>query len=151
MKDPQAYLQTAAQWHFSPETGFPYWLERAKVLDFDPLTEVKTLEDPARFPDIVGELHDVAVRNRVPRGYGTNPPTPLVFETGDSTGARPVAYGARGQVLMNHISKNMFVPNNLERETAFRVPGPDGHVGDSVSEITPIQTFEGQAVLDGVY
>jgi hypothetical protein len=33
-----------------------------------------------------------------------------------------VPYGARGQVVMNHISKAMFLPNNLERDTAIRVP-----------------------------
>jgi hypothetical protein len=49
VKDPQAYLQAAVQWHFSPETGARYWLERAKPLDFDPVTEVKT-DDLARSP-----------------------------------------------------------------------------------------------------
>ena len=27
---------------------------------------------------------------------------------------------------MNHVSKGMFIPNNLERDTAVRMPGPDG-------------------------
>jgi hypothetical protein len=49
VNDPQAYWQAAVQWHFSPETGSRYWLERAKPLDFDPVTEVKT-EDLARSP-----------------------------------------------------------------------------------------------------
>ncbi|MCW2653888.1 MAG: biosynthetic enzyme [Mycobacterium sp.] len=86
MKDPQAYLQAAVQWRFSLETGSPYWLERVKALDFDPLTEVKIFEDLARFPNIVGELRNVA-RDLVPKGYGPNPPTPLVFETSGTTGA----------------------------------------------------------------
>ena len=69
----------------------------------------------------------------------------------DPETGRAVPYGERGQVVMNHISKSMFLPNNLERDTAIRVPGPDGQVGDSVSEVKPVQTFGGQAVIEGVY
>lgn len=66
------------------------------------------------------------------------------------TGAR-VDYGQRGQVVMNHISKGMFIPNNLERDTAIRWPGPDGQVGDSVSDIAPVAVFDGEPVIEGVY
>jgi hypothetical protein len=62
-----------------------------------------------------------------------------------------VAYEARGQVAMNHISKNMFVPNGLERDTAIRVAGPAGQVGDSVSDVRHVETFEDQAVIEMVY
>jgi phenylacetate-coenzyme A ligase PaaK-like adenylate-forming protein len=348
--DPPAYLREAVRWHFSPETGCPYWLKRAEMLDFNPLTDVTTFEDLALFPNIVDELRDVDVRELVPAGYGPNPPIPAVYESGGTTGApkravfmpdweeqftawyaaelleqpglrdggllmvgpsgphmfgqiqrrvaallnsvlftidldprwvkklvargavdeaaayvdhileqaghilrtqditiltttppllqaiardddlvdvindkvlriqgggahfdedtrgilreifpnakvrniygstmilgaartreglsehdpvihdaqspyitfsvidpetgRPVPYGQRGQVVMNHISKTMFLPNNLERDTAIRVPGPDGQVGDSVSEVKPVETFGGQAVIEGVY
>jgi phenylacetate-coenzyme A ligase PaaK-like adenylate-forming protein len=348
--DPQAYLQAALRWHFRPDTGSPYWLKRARALDFDPLTDVKTFEDLALFPNIVDELRDVPVRDLVPAGYGPNPPTPAVFESGGTTGApkrvivlpdweeqvtawhaaelveqpglrdsgllmigptgphmfgqlqrgvaaainsvlftidldprwvkklvargaadevaayvdhiidqaghilrtqdvtlivttppllqaiarrddlvdvindkvlriqvggahldedtrdilreifpdatlqngfgstmilgatptrhslseedpvifdarspyitfsvidpqtgRPVGYGERGQVVMNHVSKAMFLPNNLERDTAIRVAGPAGQVGDSLSEVKPVETFGGEAVIEGVY
>lgn len=348
--DPQAYLQAAVRWHFSPDTGSTYWLKRAKTLDFHPLSDVKTFEDLALFPNTVNELRDIPVRDLVPAGYGPNPPTPAVFESGGTTGApkrvivlpdwekqfvawyaaelleqpglrdsgllligptgphmfghfqrglaaalncvlftidldprwaktlvardardqasayvdhiveqaayilrtqdvklmvttppllqaiarhadlvdvinekvlriqlggahldedtrdilreifpnatlrngfgstmilgaaptrkplseedpvifdartpyitfsvidpetgRPVAYGERGQVVMNHISKTMFLPNNLERDTAIRVPGPDGQIGDSLSEVKPVETFGGEAVIEGVY
>ena len=62
-----------------------------------------------------------------------------------------VPYGERGQVVMNHVSKGMFIPNNLERDTAIRQRGPDGQVGDSVSEVAPVATFEGEDVIEGVY
>jgi hypothetical protein len=52
---------------------------------------------------------------------------------------------------MNHISKAMFLPNNLERDTAIRVAGPQGQVGDSVSEVKPVDTFGGETVVEGVY
>src|SRR3981081_1411391 len=50
----------------------------------------------------------------------------ITFSVIDPETSRPVPYGERGQVVMNHISKSMFLPNNLERDTAIRVPGPDG-------------------------
>jgi len=62
-----------------------------------------------------------------------------------------VPYGARGQVVMNHVSKGMFIPNNLERDTAIRLPGPDGQIGDSVSEVAPVAVFGGERVIEGVY
>ena len=60
-------------------------------------------------------------------------------------------YGQRGQVVMNHISKGMFIPNNLERDEAIRMPGPAGQLSDSVSEVRPVASFEGETVIEGVY
>ena len=48
----------------------------------------------------------------------------VVFWVIDPDTGASVAYGERGQVVMNHISKGMFIPNNLERDTAIRMPGP---------------------------
>jgi hypothetical protein len=62
-----------------------------------------------------------------------------------------VPYGQLGQVVMNHISKGMFLPNNLERDMAIRMPGPRTQLSDSVSAVSPVTTFEGEAVIEGVY
>jgi len=75
----------------------------------------------------------------------------VVFWVIDPDTGAEVPYGARGQVVMNHVSKGMFIPNNLERDTAIRIPGPDGHVGDSVSEVAPVAVFGGEPVIEGVY
>ena len=348
--DPQAYLRAALQWHFSPDTGSPYWLTRAKALEFDPLVDDQTFADLTRFPNIVDELRDVSVRDLVPAGYGPNPPAPGSYESGGTTGppkrvvslpdwedhitawqlaelaeqpelrgggllmvgptgphmfgqsqrrlaaeldsvlftidldprwvkklvargaveeaaayvdhvveqaadilrtqdvrlvtttppllqaiardddlvdvinekvlriqvggarldedtrdvlreifphvmlhngfgstmilgaartrtavseddpvifdgyspyitffvidastAQPVPFGERGRVVMNHVSKSMFLPNNLERDTAIRVPAPSGQVGDSMSQVRPVETFDGEAVIEGVH
>jgi phenylacetate-coenzyme A ligase PaaK-like adenylate-forming protein len=85
--------------------------------------------------DIIYDPHSPAATFRV-----INP------ETGD-----PVDYGKRGQVVMTHISKGMFVPNNLERDTAIRVPGLPGQIGDSVSAPEPVDTFRGKVVTEGIY
>lgn len=353
--DPEEYLRTAIAWHFGPDTGSRFWLERAKTFDFDPRADVKTFEDLAKFPNVVDEWRDVPVRDLVPAGYGPNAPVPRIFESGGTTGApkrviimpdweaqsvewelgeltaadpaaleplrghgmllvtangphaigytqtqlaealdcamftvdmdprwvkklvargaedevaayvdhlveqaayvpatqdisvmmttpplltamarrddlvelinakvkllklggahldedtrlifadmfpdarllnvygstmvvghahtRPnadveepivhdgrnpyltffvvdpdtgerVPVGERGQLVMHHVSKSMFVPNNLERDTAVRVPAPEGQLGDSVTDIKPVAAFNGQAVIEGVY
>jgi hypothetical protein len=56
-----------------PGNWFPHWLRRVKALDFDPLTDVKTFEDLALFPNVVDALRDVLVRDisqRVADGTG---------------------------------------------------------------------------------
>ncbi len=348
--DPEAYLRAAMAWHFGEDTGSPFWLRAATRLDFDPVADVRTYDDLRLFPNLVDELRGVPVEDLIPRGYGTPPPIPRVFESGGTTGApkrtaqlpdwleqvtrwqvedftaggfvpgagllcmmpggphgvghfdrvvaerlgsafhaidldprwvkrvaarndrraaatvtdyldhvleqtrhiletqnvgnlhatpplleaianddrltelvnrriryillsgahvdvdtmemfrglfpgsaiaiafgstmilsqaatrtdggsivfdprspyvifwvidpdtgQRVPYGERGQVVMNHISKGMFIPNNLERDTAIRIPGPDGQIGDSVSEVAPVAVFGGEPVIEGVY
>jgi phenylacetate-coenzyme A ligase PaaK-like adenylate-forming protein len=350
--DPQAYLHAAIAWHFGEDTGCTFWLDTASTLNFNPLTDINTFADLRLFPNLVNTLRRVPVKDLIPRGYGSPPPLPQIFESGGTTGApkrtvqlpdwidqvvqwqtedfdaggflhgrgflslmpsgphgvgyfsrlvserlgsifypvdldprwvkkiaaRPghlnaasevsayidhvieqavfvlqtqdvanlhttpplleaiarnntvvdminqkiryvllsgahvdrdtfdllreifpntmitmvfgstmilsqavtrtngdgsfifdprtpyvvfsvidpeigkeVPYGQRGQVVMHHISKGMFIPNNLERDSAIRIPGPEGHVGDSLSEVQPVATFEGEAIIEGVY
>jgi phenylacetate-coenzyme A ligase PaaK-like adenylate-forming protein len=345
--DPEAYLRAAMAWHFGADTGSPFWLRTAQTLNFDPLTDVKSFADLRLFPNLVNELRSAPVEDLIPRGYGSPPPLPQIFESGGTTGApkrtvqmpdwvaqvvewqtedfagggfvrdrgflclmpsgphgvgyfsrlvserlgavfhaididprwvkklaarkaagevaayidhvveqavfvlqtqdvanlhttpplleaiarndrvvdlvndkvrylllsgahvdadtldllrdifpdttitmafgstmvlsqavtrmdgdsfvfdprtpyvvfwvvdpdtgEQVAYGQPGQVVMNHISKGMFIPNNLERDLAIRMPGPAGQLSDSVSEVRPVTTFEGEAVIEGVY
>lgn len=77
--EPDELIQAAMQWHFSPETGSPFWLERARTLPFDPRTDVKSHDDLALFPNVTGELRDVRAQDLIPRGYGhdsrPSPPT----------------------------------------------------------------------------
>jgi hypothetical protein len=81
-----------------------------------------------------------------------DPRSPYVFfwVLDPETGVQ-VPHGERGQVVMNHVSKGMFIPNNLERDTAIRMPGPAGQIGDSVSEVAPVAVFGGEPVIEGVY
>ena len=36
-----AHVREIVQWHFNPETGSPFWLEKAKTLGFDPRKEAQ--------------------------------------------------------------------------------------------------------------
>lgn len=81
-----------------------------------------------------------------------DPRTPyVVFWVVDPDTGERVPYGQTGQVVMNHVSKGMFIPNNLERDLAVRMPGPAGELSDSVSAVRPVSAFEGEAVIEGVY
>jgi phenylacetate-coenzyme A ligase PaaK-like adenylate-forming protein len=93
-----------------------------------------------------------AVTRTVDDSFVFDPRTPyVVFWVIDPETGNRVPYGQQGQVVMNHISKGMFIPNNLERDLAIRMPGPSGELSDSVSEVRPVPTFEGEAVIEGVY
>jgi len=86
--DPDEYIAALMSWHFSPETGSPYWLRRARELDFDPLTDVRTYADIARFPNVVDEFRDIPVEDLIPRGLrGRDREIAGVFESGGTTGA----------------------------------------------------------------
>ena len=41
-----AWTREMMEWHFNPETGCPFWLERAKRLAFDPRRDVKYVRGP---------------------------------------------------------------------------------------------------------
>ena len=348
---PADFLQAAMDWHFSPETGSSFWLERARSLGFDPRKDVRCFDDLKLFPNVANELRDVPARDLIPRGYGADPDIVGVYESGGTTGPpkrivllrdwwdrmlswhlqhveaagiprgrdwlalapsgphivgemvreqavrlggirfaidmdprwvkkliaagkvdeaeayaehlidqaafvlrtqgigvlmstppllerlarrddlvdlvrsklqaivwggahmdpdtrrlyrtevfpgvaltggygstmvlggaverldadpdgpcifdgyspyitfcvvdrethRTVPYGDRGQVVMNHVSRSFLLPNNLERDMATRVRPPVGHVGDSVADVTPVQRFDDETVIEGVY
>jgi phenylacetate-coenzyme A ligase PaaK-like adenylate-forming protein len=80
-----AHVRDTMQWHFSPETGSPFWLEFAKKLDFDPRREVRSFADLRRFPPFEDDwLRGGPVERWVPRGMAGEPI--FVFETGGTTG-----------------------------------------------------------------
>jgi phenylacetate-coenzyme A ligase PaaK-like adenylate-forming protein len=85
--DPDAFIRAAMDWHFSPQTGSPFWLERARSLEFDPRTDVRTFEDLTLFPNITNELRDVRAEDLIPKGYGPRPDVVGVYESGGTTGA----------------------------------------------------------------
>jgi len=86
-QDADAFLQAAIASHFGPDTGSRFWLRITEHLDFDPLADVRTYADLARFPNVADELRSVAVEDLIPRGYGTPAPVPRLYESGGTTGA----------------------------------------------------------------
>ncbi|HTU18881.1 MAG TPA: hypothetical protein VMG10_12550 [Gemmataceae bacterium] len=80
-----AHVREIVQWHFHPDTGTPFWLERAKSFKFNPLKDVQTFDDLKLFGLFEDEwLRGGPVRRWVPKALH-NKPT-YVFETGGTTG-----------------------------------------------------------------
>jgi hypothetical protein len=72
-------------WHFSPETGCPFWLDYAEKLGWDPQKEIRSYTDLQRFPPFEDDwLRGGPVRRWVPKAYADRPV--YVFETGGTTG-----------------------------------------------------------------
>src|SRR6266498_3381405 len=79
-----AHLREIIRWHFSPETGCPFWLDWAKK-HFDARKEIHTFADMSKFP----HFHDDWLRFEqpdrwVPAQYRGRPYN--IFETGGTTG-----------------------------------------------------------------
>ncbi len=74
--DAEAYLRTAVAWHFGEDTGCAFWLRTARMLNFNPLTDVNTFTDLRLFPNVLSELRTVPIEDLIPRGYGSPPPRP---------------------------------------------------------------------------
>ncbi len=80
-----AHVRDIVNWHFSPETGCPFWLEFAETLTFDPKKEIAGYADLKRLGHFQDEwLRGGPVRRWVPKAYANQPI--YVFETGGSTG-----------------------------------------------------------------
>ncbi len=84
---PDEFVPAAMRWHFSAETGAPYWLKRAADFGFDPLTDVRTWDDLDLFPDVSEEWRTVSVDDLVPAGTTAAPWAFQVFDSGGTTGS----------------------------------------------------------------
>jgi phenylacetate-coenzyme A ligase PaaK-like adenylate-forming protein len=79
------HVRDIIAWHFSPDTGCPFWLDYAKRADWNPLADVQSFADLMRFE----HFDDEAMRNQphdvwIPKAYEGKPFK--IFETGGTTG-----------------------------------------------------------------
>jgi phenylacetate-coenzyme A ligase PaaK-like adenylate-forming protein len=80
-----AHVREIMHWHFSPETGCPFWLDWAKKAGWNPAVEVKDFAGLQRFPNFRDEwLRELAPEVWVPKKYQGRPFN--IFETGGTTG-----------------------------------------------------------------
>ena len=69
-----AHVREIVEWHFNPETGCPFWLERAKSFDFDPRRDVGGYDDLKLFGHFRDDwLRGGPVRRWVPKGLAGQP------------------------------------------------------------------------------
>ena len=80
-----AHVREIVEWHFSPETGCPFWLDFAAKLDWEPRREIASFEDLRKFPPFEDDwLRGGPVRRWLPKGQAGKPL--FTFETGGTTG-----------------------------------------------------------------
>src|SRR5215207_8110132 len=80
----ETHLREIIQWHFSPETGCPFWLDWAKK-NFDPRKEINSIADMQKFPHFQDEwLRDLQPEVWVPAQFKGQPFN--ICETGGTTG-----------------------------------------------------------------
>jgi phenylacetate-coenzyme A ligase PaaK-like adenylate-forming protein len=120
-----AQVREVVRWHFSPDTGTPFWLAKAKSFSFDPLKDVNTWDDVKKFPFFEDEwLRGGPVNRWIPRGLKDK--SWYVFETGGTTGvpkSRVVADDFRIDYEMFSDSlPEKFFPNNSN----WLMLGPSG-------------------------
>lgn len=78
-------MRDIIQWHFSPETGSPFWLNWAAKAGWDPRAEIHTVADLQKFPHFQDEwLRDLQPEVWVPKAFAGRPFN--IFETGGTTG-----------------------------------------------------------------
>ena len=84
-EDLDKHVRETMQWHFSPETGTPFWLEWARKAGWDPRKDIRSFADLKKFGHFQDDwLRGGPVRRWVPKGLATRPV--YVFETGGTTG-----------------------------------------------------------------
>lgn len=81
-----SHVREIIRWHFSPDTGTPFWLDWAAKAGWDPVKEINSFTDIiAGFPHFQDEwLRDLQPEAWVPKKYKGRPFN--VFETGGTTG-----------------------------------------------------------------
>lgn len=128
--DFQKHLANMMKWHFSPDTGSPFWLEMRSSLDFDPVNDIHSFADLSLFPDISLMLRDVAIENLCPKGL-SNSTLAGVFESGGTTGIakRVVVYESWLKQLVDWRIKDFDFKKGFPKNTLAIVPGGPHIVG----------------------
>lgn len=80
-----AHTCEIVQRHFHESTGCPFWLEKKRELNFDPLKDIRCFDDLKKFPAFEDEwLRGGPVERWRMRDHANRPT--FVFETGGTTG-----------------------------------------------------------------
>ena len=94
-----AHALEIVKWHFSPDTGSPFWLNWAKEAGWNPAEEITCFDDIiTKFPHFQDEwLRDLPNEIWRPKAYSGRPFS--IFETGGTTGMpkQRIGWGAPGR------------------------------------------------------
>jgi len=119
-----AHVREIIQWHFSPETGCPFWLDWAKK-HFDPRAEVRSFADMAKFPHFRDEwLRDLQPEVWVPAPFKGKPYN--IFETGGTTGMPKQRIGWNDYKVDYEEFSGKISDAHFPRGEAWLMVGPTG-------------------------
>jgi phenylacetate-coenzyme A ligase PaaK-like adenylate-forming protein len=120
-----AWTREVIEWHFNPETGSPFWLDRARTLGFDPRREIQTYQDLDRFGFFEDEwLRGGPLQRWIPKGLAGKPI--FVFETGGSTGVPKSRIAHRDFRLDYELFSNTLPDESFPRGADWIMVGPTG-------------------------
>ncbi|MCP5521172.1 MAG: hypothetical protein H7A46_06445 [Verrucomicrobiales bacterium] len=120
-----AHVREILAWHFTPETGCPFWLDWA-ARNFDPRAEVKSFADLlTRFPHFQDEwLRDLQPEVWVPAAFQGKPYN--VFETGGTTGMPKQRIGWNDYKVDYEEFSGKVSDEHFPRGGAWLMVGPTG-------------------------
>lgn len=121
-----AHVREIVAWHFSPETGCPFWLNWAKQAGFDPRQEVRSFADLlAKFPHFKDEsLRDEQPEVWVPAAFKGKPYN--IFETGGTTGMPKQRIGWNDYQVDYEEFSGKVSDEHFPRGGAWLMVGPTG-------------------------
>ncbi len=121
-----AHVREIIAWHFSPETGCPFWLDWAHKAGWDPRKEIKSFADIiARFPHFQDEwLRDMQPDVWVPAKYKGRPYN--IFETGGTTGMPKQRIGWDDYKIDYEEFSSKISDEHFPRGVAWLMIGPTG-------------------------
>jgi phenylacetate-coenzyme A ligase PaaK-like adenylate-forming protein len=119
-----AHLREIIQWHFSPETGCPFWLDWSKK-HFDPRKEINRFTDVLKFPHFQDEsLRDLQPEVWVPAPFKGKPFN--IFETGGTTGMPKQRIGWNDYKVDYEEFSGKISDEHFPRGAAWLMVGPTG-------------------------
>jgi hypothetical protein len=121
-----AHVREIISWHFSPETGCPFWLDWAHKAGWDPRERVKCFADIIQhFPHFQDEwLRDLPPEVWVPARYKGRPYN--IFETGGTTGMPKQRIGWDDYKTDYEEFSSKIADEHFPRGQAWLMVGPTG-------------------------
>ncbi|MCP5516428.1 MAG: hypothetical protein H7A45_04120 [Verrucomicrobiales bacterium] len=121
-----AHVRETLEWHFSPDTGCPFWLDWAARAGWDPRSEVQSYDDLLRhFPNFQDEwLRDQQPDVWVPRAFVGKPYN--IFETGGTTGMPKQRIGWNDYKVDYEEFSGKIADAHFPRGGAWLMVGPTG-------------------------
>ena len=119
------HVREMVRWHFSPETGCPFWLDFKERCGFDPIQEIGGYADLKLFGHFQDEwLRGGPVRRWLPKGYQNEPF--FVFETGGYTGVPKSRINVRDFQIDYEMFSETLSDAGFPRGSDWLMLGPSG-------------------------